>query len=221
MILNKINFPIYGVMILISVFMGALFQALFLRKNKVEHRDIFLFLIMYFFYAIFGGMMLSYLEDGKLGLSSYGGAIGVIIAAIIYEKIKPSNGVFIKATVLALPLIYSISKLGCFFAGCCYGMPYEGSFAIKYSFGEQAGVSLFPVQFAETVMFMALFILCGRMQNHKHIVGITLILMAIAKASLDFLRYSHIGKIVSLNQLISLAFIVIGILILTRKKAVK
>ena len=220
MIINKIDFPIYGIIILCSLIIGIIFNYMYLRKNKIEKRIILLFSFMMLVYAIIGGILVDGIINKRLnslsiGLSSYGGAIGVILSAIVFEKICPSKGILKKTAILSLPLIYSISKLACFFAGCCYGIPYNGIFGITYSSG--LNIPLFPVQLAETIAFMLVFIVCIKNRENKNIIEITIILSSTAKFLLDFLRYSHIKEIISINQIISIVFVLIGIVLICIK----
>ena len=222
MVIDKINFPIYGVIILVSFVIGCVFNYIFLKKNKVERKDIALFTIMLFVLALSGGEMLSFLtsdvksEEVRIyGLSSYGGAIGVILSGIIFEKIKPYNKIIIKSSIISLPLIYSISKLACFFAGCCYGLPYDGVGCVIYPLG--LNVPLIPVQLLETVTFMIIFIICILLMNNKNIISITVILSAISKFLLDYLRYDHLEKTITTNQIISIVFVFIGIIMIVNK----
>ena len=217
MIIDKMNFPIYGIMILVSLIVGIIFNYIYLKENKIEKRHILLFMLMLIVYSIFGGIMLnriitSNFNASNIGLSSYGGAIGIIISSIIFEKMCPKNGVFIKSSIISLPLIYSISKLACFFAGCCYGIPYNGKFSVTYTFG--LNIPVLPIQMIETIIFMIVFLMCLFLK--KNIIEITIILSALSKFMLDFFRYSHLKEYISINQIISIIFIIIGIVFMIK-----
>ena len=62
-----------------------------------------------------------------------------------------------------------MSKLACFFAGCCYGLPYDGVGCVIYPSG--LNISLIPVQLLETVTFMIIFIICILLMNNKNIIS--------------------------------------------------
>ena len=226
MVIGTFSFPIYGTFILLSLFIGIIFNYIFLRKNKIEKNYIFLFSLMIVSFSIIGGILInSLLSSNKdlsltnIGLTSYGGAVGVISAAIIFEKICPKNGVFIKGAIISLPLIYSISKLACFFAGCCYGLPCNSFFCVRYTAG--LNIPLVPIQLIETIMFMLVFISCVYIQKNKNVVAITIILSAFTKFVLDFLRFNHLKEIISQNQIISVMFMIIGIVILVKNNKKK
>ena len=223
MIINKINFPIYGIIILISLIIGIIFNYIFLKNNKVQNQKNILFLALLFIYAFFGGIIFNSiinfnLETINIGLSSYGGAIGILICSIIFEKMNNSNGIYIKSAVLSLPLIYSISKLACFFSGCCYGIPYNGLFSVVYT--EGLNITLLPIQMIESIAFIIIFIMCYLNNKNKNIISTTILLSAISKFVLDFFRYSHLNEVISVNQIVSIIFIIISIVFIFSKKKI-
>lgn len=76
---------------------------------------------------------------------------------------------------LMLPLALGIGRLGCFFGGCCFGLPSRLGVLYKESFlrpvqgprsyipGHPAGERVFPIQLVESLVNFALFaILLGR-----------------------------------------------------------
>lgn len=220
MIINKINFPIYGIMILVALIIGMCFNIIFLKKQNIKNQHIALFVFMASVYSMFGGVILNSITTGsfdftKFGLSSYGGAFGILVSAIMFEKMTNSNKEFIKSAVLSLPLIYSISKLACFFAGCCYGIPYSGIFSVIYPY--KLNFSVFPIQLAETISFFIVFVVCLLFRKNKYNVGITIVLSAFTKFLLDFLRYDHLSKFITINQIISIGFIAVTIILYTVK----
>ena len=223
MVIDKTNFPIYACMILLSLILGALFIYIYLRKQSIEKKYVLIYILMMVIYSIICGIVLDSIinkrSNSVIGLSSYGGAIGVILSAIIFEKMHSSDGLIIKSAIISLPLIYSISKIGCFLAGCCYGIPFNGAFSVTYTAG--LNIPLVPVQLLETIVFMLIFIVCVLFRKKYRIIGITLVLSAIGKFLLDFLRYSHLNEIISTNQIISITFIIIGIVLILKPKIIK
>lgn len=218
--ITEFNFPIYGLFILLSLIIAAIFVYINLSKKEVPKRIILLSLFMNMYFSILGGKLFTVLTSANedldflnAGLSSYGGAIGLIIATIIFNQIYTEKKDIILSTyVMTLPLIYSISKLGCFFAGCCNGVTYEGIFHINYdnSFIIQ---KVFPVQLLETIVFMVIFFVCNKYyeKDNRYIKELVLIMCGLFKFILDFLRESHIGILLSINQIVSMIFIVIGL----------
>lgn len=217
MIINYINFPIYKILIGLSVIVGALYIYLSLKKENISNKNILLFFILFFIFAIFTGKLYTYIVNGgktnflKVSLTAYGGLIGVIIAAFIYEKIFYYEGIIIKYTIISLPLIYSFTKIACFFAGCCYGIPYSGPFSVTYPFVMEK--SLFPIQLLEVFVFLLIFIFCNYFYKKKNINYVTLLLISLFKFLLDFLRYNHLHEFISKNQIFSIILCIITVTI--------
>lgn len=220
MIISKIDFPIYGLILLLSILVGFLYIFLSLKKEKYKDKNIYLFYILALIMIVFLANTYTQITENTTkmfaGLSSYGAALGLIFSAIIYEKISPSNNRITKYSILALPLIYGISKIACFIVGCCYGIPYSGPFHIIYKDG--LNIPLFPVQIVETISFIILFLILNKYKSNKNIIYITIILSAILKFLLDFLRYIHIEKLITANQIFSIVMIVITVVIYILKE---
>ena len=223
MIIHKINFPLYGIIIVLSVVIGMIYIYYNIKKEGCKNNQILLYFIMYLPFAFVFGKMYTVLAYGendylKAGLSAYGGLIGVVIAAIIFEKILSVDGKIIKYTILSLPLVYGLTKIACFIAGCCGGIPYEGIFKIKYV--DLLNVWQFPIQIAEVIVFLLIFIFCHLSRNKKGINYIVIVLVCIFKFLLDFLRYDHINIAITKNQMFSIFLLLITILtyVICKKK---
>ena len=217
MIFNKINFPIYGIIIIISVVIGMLYVLISLRKDNYKDKNILLYFLMYIAFSIVLGKMFTIITNPNInnfltaGLSSYGGLVGVILAAIIFEKILPTNNKIIKYSIISLPLVYGLTKIACFIVGCCYGIPYSGILSVTYTHG--LNEPLFPIQITETIVFLIIFIICHKLHNNKNIIYIVIILVSITKFLLDFLRYEHLQKIITVNQIFSIILLIGTIII--------
>ena len=93
MILHKSPIWVYNLIIVTSVIIGMIYIYLSLKKDKCEYKKIYLFFIMYVVFAFVFGKLYTFIISGnnsflKSGLSSYGGLIGVLIASIVFEKIR-------------------------------------------------------------------------------------------------------------------------------------
>ena len=213
--IGKINAPIYGICILLSLIATTIYLVINLNKNKENKEHILYFVLLVFVYSFFGSLILSKITKDD-GLSSYAGAVSVIIAAFIYSKIiKDKKGLYLKYSIISLPFTYSIAKIGCFFAGCCYGIPYNGILSVTYTNG--LNIPLVPVQLIETILFFILFLILNKYKNNKYIIEIVFITCGLLKFILDFLRYNHTYEIISKNQIISIFFIIIGIISIINK----
>ena len=226
MVINKIKFPLYGIIIVLAVFIGMWYIYRNLEKEKCKRNEIYLYFIMYIPFAFIFGKIYTVFAYGEsdfltAGLSAYGGLIGVIIAAIVYEKIVPNKGKVIKYTVLSLPLVYGITKIACAITGCCSGIPYSGLFKVKYP--QAMNIWQFPVQITETIVFLLIFLICRTLSKNKNINYIVLSLVAIFKFLLDFLRYDHLKILITKNQIFSIILLLVVIImyIINKNKDLK
>ena len=221
MLISRVVFPFYGIIIVLSVFIGMFYIYLCLKKDGYQSSQILLYFIMYVTYAFTFGKMYTFFVSGggnlfEAGLSAYGGLIGVVVASIIFEKIFPSNGSIIKYSILSLPLVYGISKIACFVAGCCGGIPYNGIFKVKYI--DLLNIWQFPIQLVETITFLLIFFICHLLRKNKNINYIVLIFASIFKFLLDFLRYDHVNVLITKNQIFSIILLLITIVLYIKNR---
>ena len=211
------NNYLYRVFIILSIIFYLIYTFALLRKNKINYVTISYIIIIPL--IIICGKLLTVISNKNVdfftaSLSSYGGVIGMIIGTytvFVFTKKKD----FVIYNILSLPMMYSISKISCLINGCCIGIPYKGLFAIYYP--NVYFDTVFPIQLVESIIFLIIFIIMNYLhfkRNNKYVIELTIIISAIAKFLLDFLRFSHINEIVSLNQIISLFLIIICSIVL-------
>lgn len=219
--------PPYGLMILSSFLAGAVGMYRLNIRRGIQKNVARYLLILLPVMSIFGGMGLTYITSGgeSFGLSSVGGLVGVYAAAITMGLISPMPGetrIMAETATVMLPLMYSVSKIGCFLAGCCYGMPYDGICAVEYTGQNAHDGAVFPVQAAETLTFLVIFLIGLRLykKRKRYAVQVIFIACALMKCALDFLRASHEGIVLSLTQIFCIVLAGIGAvwLILNVKK---
>lgn len=119
----------------------------------------------------------------------------------------------------AFPLAHGISRLGCYAAGCCYGAPSAGPFAVQFPEHSLAphGVPLHPVQIYEAVALFGIAALTNLFYRHRRFDGqvmlLYLSLYALVRALLETLRgdvergwflESVLGQVLTFSQGISL-----------------
>lgn len=214
----------YGLMIIMSFLAGAAGMYLLnIRKGVQKSIARYLMILLPLMSLFFGTMLTAITSGGKsYGLSSVGGLVGVYAAVITMGLISPTKSdmqTMTETATVILPLMYSVSKIGCFLAGCCYGFAYDGVFAVEYTGRNAHECAAFPVQAAETLTFLIIFIIGVRLyiKNKRYAVQVIFITSALAKCSLDFLRASHKGIFISLTQVFCIILAAIGIIWLVMK----
>lgn len=225
---------LYGILIIMAFICGLFVfykNAKRLNFKKEEMTGLLLFILVG---AMFGAKYYTFFANPErynnifvfknVGLSSYGAVIGILILLIIFSILfKKSFKNIIYSFLPSVPLMYGIGKIGCFISGCCYGIEYNGPFKVIYNYSQSApkGISLFPIQLVEAIVFIIIFFISNKMvknnKSNNKTIGFVLIMCGLAKFLLDYLRMSHVGVILSLNQIVSLLFIIIGIVLLIIK----
>ena len=151
------------------------------------------------------------------GISSMGGVIGMFAGMLTMGFIyKEGRRDLLETYALIIPLLYSISKIGCHISGCCHGISYNGPGAIRYDNQVITGGPYFPVQITESIVFLLIFILSLLLylKRSNILLQLVVILCGASKFGLEFLREEHIGKILSANQIFCLMFIFLGFVIM-------
>jgi len=176
-------------------------------------------------------MLLHPVKSGLIsgGFVFYGGLIGGSLGYLLGCKIArchPRDLLNIFAFVI--PFIHAFGRLGCFCAGCCYGIPYNGPLALHYKApvsDAPLNTGLFPVQLLEAFLLMLfalvlLFLLLKKREAvaSKNLFLYYLIYYSILRFFLEYLRSDPARGylwIFSTSQWISLALFITGITILS------
>ena len=181
--------------------------------------------------AFIGGKVLSfiskpeaYFPNGKyhiysilsLGFVYYGGMIGALIAIIILCRGNRKEILSMTDTVFRLiPIGQTIGRMGCFFSGCCYGMAYEGLFAIRYPVDGEM-IKVFPTWFVEALgcLVLGIILLFNRDKQRGTYTFEYFVFYGLLRFFIEFVRGDAVRGMLSglsTSQWISLLFVLIGI----------
>ena len=235
MIIDTLKYTIspYSITLIASIIIGFAVAAILLVRSKID-KMIIVFSVMInttllvYFGLIYTVISNAIYKSGGLGFSSMGGMMGVLLGSFIMYAVTKKTDI-IKSYSAILPLVYSISKLGCFFVGCCGGKEYRGPLAVTY-LGNMDFIMpypTFPVPLLESVCFALIFIivmvLYSKLSTSKHI-ALNVLICAAMKFGLDYLRISHVGQILSMNQIacmITVICMAVIMIIISRKKLIQ
>lgn len=168
----------------------------------------------------------------KGGFVFYGGLIGGILGMFAYTHMYKLPTIdYFDAAASVVPLGHAFGRVGCFFAGCCYGMPHDGKFSVVYT--ETAGMTplntpLFPIQLVEAFLLLITFVVIYTVilkypQKRGLPTVLYIIIYSIIRFVLEFFRGDKerggIGFL-STSQIVSLLLLVgcISILVYVKKK---
>ncbi len=167
------------------------------------------------------------------GLVFFGGFIAAVSACIILLKIKKIP-IARTADIIApgIALGHSIGRLGCLFAGCCYGKVCDLPFAIKFT--NPAGLAPLNVYLHPTQIYMVLsnfflFLILMWLQKRKKFHGMVflfyIMLYSAFRSGIEFFRGDFRGdfffEFLSLSQGIGLVISIfaLGLLIKLSRSA--
>ena len=157
----------------------------------------------------------------------YGGFIVALVFAWFYMR---SQGLpFLKTSDCFAPGLaigHAIGRLGCFAAGCCYGKPTKLPWAVTFTSpdanGAPLGIPLHPTQIYEAVVESLICLVLYQLAKRRHkdgsIIALYLVLSAIARFFIEFLRAhdeaNPLGGSLTLEQWISVAVCIAGLTLL-------
>ena len=161
------------------------------------------------------------------GFVFYGGLLGGVLGYLVGVKIANcSFHDFLNVFAFVIPYIHAWGRVGCFCAGCCYGIPYEGPLAVHYSnpvSDVPCGPGIFPVQILEALLLFAFaFWVLLMLLRHAELVSASLFLYytlyySLVRFGLEYLRHDKSRGffwIFSTSQWISLFIFLISVTIL-------
>ena len=185
---------------------------------------------------------LSALDQALGGMVFYGGLIGFCLGVIIYCKhFKVDFFSIIDLYTPFLPFAHAFGRIGCFCAGCCYGVEYHGVFAVHFPYNDSypglSSVPRLPVQLIEAILNFICFaiLLYVLLKNIKHesgerklkqgrLLGVYLAYYIVVRTVLEFFRDDSVrGSIgfLSTSQIISILLVPVALyLLLSKRKCV-
>jgi len=165
----------------------------------------------------------------KGGLVFYGGLIAAVPTGIWYIR-KHNLPVWKSADIMApsIALGHAFGRLGCFFAGCCYGAPCSTSLGITFHDTHSLAplnVALYPTQLMESggefVNFIILSLLWRHRKHDGQLFWLYPLLYSVLRFSIEFFRGDavrgvYFGGMISTSQIISIVMALVSVAMLWR-----
>ncbi len=240
--IGPIPIRMYGLMIGIGFLLGIYLASRRAKKEGINPELILDMGVYLLLAAIIGSRLLHVLTNlqdfssnpfdafaiWKGGLVFYGGVLAAVPVGIWYVK-KHNLPVWQTADIIApyAALGHAFGRLGCFFAGCCYGAPCSGPVCITFSDPHSLaplGVPLFPTQLMESggefLIFGILLLLVRYKRFDGQIFGLYLVFYAVLRFIMEFFRGDaarglYFGGIISTSQIIAIMIAVSTAIALT------
>lgn len=127
------------------------------------------------------------------GAVFYGGLYGGLAAALLYcRKYRVDQARAVALFTPAIPLFHACGRVGCFFSGCCWGVPWERGLVYREALAAPNGVPLLPVQLISAALLLLLFfllLLAETKLRQKHLLlPLYLALYSAGRFILEFFR---------------------------------
>ncbi|MFH1975640.1 MAG: prolipoprotein diacylglyceryl transferase [Pseudomonadota bacterium] len=160
------------------------------------------------------------------GLVFYGGFIAALVTGVIFLKIK-NIPVWKTADIMApsIALAHFFGRIGCFFAGCCYGKYCDLPWAVTFNHSDSlapTGIPLHPTQLYEALgnlgIFLFLFFFSKRKKYDGQIFWMYVLLYGITRSVIETFRGDFRGDYIfgnlSVSQVIGGVMAVISVVML-------
>lgn len=231
------NFKVhgYGLMIAIGVIAAYLVTEYRAKRNGLDSERIFALTIWCLVGGIIGAKLLYYiveienviadpsmLLDFTDGFVVYGGIMAGIFAGYLYCRYRRLSFLaYFDLVMPAIALAQGFGRIGCFLAGCCYGVETNGPLGVTFPHGSLApgGSPLVPIQLISSALnFVNFFVLVWIARYKKsdgQIAGLYLIFYSVGRFVVEFWRGDVVrGSVgaLSTSQFISVFVVLAGIL---------
>lgn len=156
-------------------------------------------------------------KDG--GITFIGGLIGgvavFLIGYAIFRKKYTSKLIdLLPIAPCCILIAHAFGRVGCFFAGCCYGKVTDSFWGVKFP---KLPNPVYPTMLYEAIFLFILFGITFYLvmkKNFRHNMSLYLICYGIFRFSIEYLRGDHRGELVagiSPSQFWSILMVVFGI----------
>ncbi|GIL23721.1 MAG: prolipoprotein diacylglyceryl transferase [Bacteroidota bacterium] len=236
--LGSITIYTYGFCIAMGALLGFLYMY---RQGKKQYgitfdqsNNLFILLVVA---GVVGGKLFMIFEDPSLYLSQpkklfsgsgfvfYGSLLTTIPVMLWYfKKIKVPVLGMLDVMAAVTCIVHGFGRIGCFMAGCCYGLPTDGFLSVVFTNpvcqAEPLNTPLYPTQLFEATFIFSLLILLFVLKKKKQFDGqlflIYLMVYAAGRAILELFRGDMergflINKVLSNSQFISILVISVAL----------
>lgn len=168
-----LDIPLYGIFFYLGIVAAAALAFSLRKRAKIDAFDIAGSGVYVMIGGVFGAKLLflavsarQIIQENipliaviKGGFVFYGGLLGGALGLLIYAKqYRMDMARFADLYTTILPLGHALGRLGCFFAGCCYGIPWKYGHVYHSTVGRRPlNEPLLPIQLIESGVLLALF----------------------------------------------------------------
>ena len=224
----------YGIMVAVGVL--AAFTVLFFYGKRMSFSQKFSDFLFYDgLFSVAVGMgsaalfqaVYNFIEDPSRGfrfdgsITFIGGLIGgaaffLVVYLIFKRRIDGKLSDALPIIPCAITIAHGFGRIGCFFAGCCYGRETECFLGVKFPMLPRP---VHPTQLYEAAFLFLLFAVMSYLvlkKGFRHNMSVYLVSYGVFRFAVEFLRDDHRGELVdgvTPSQFWSLCMIIIGIVL--------
>jgi len=227
----------YGLLIGLGIVLGVMFLTHYAKKDLNVQAELINQLLVYLVIAGFvGGKVLLIAEDPKKYLASpfslLSGSGFVFYGSLLFcfgvlfwflKKHRITQKPFLDLIAMVTCIIHVFGRFGCFMAGCCYGTPFEGDWAVTFTHPKSAAplhCALHPVQLYESVSIAILLLVLYLIYRNRKFTGQIFALYLMGYPLVRFFTEMYRGDAergflmngtISHSQLISVGLFLLGV----------
>lgn len=224
----------YGIMVAVGVL--AAFTVLFFYGKRMSFSQKFSDFLFYDgLFSVAVGMgsaalfqaVYNFIEDPSRGfrfdgsITFIGGLIGgaaffLVVYLIFKRRIDGKLSDALPIIPCAITIAHGFGRIGCFFAGCCYGRETDCFLGVKFPMLPRP---VHPTQLYEAAFLFLLFAVMSYLvlkKGFRHNMSVYLVSYGVFRFAVEFLRDDHRGELVdgvTPSQFWSLCMIIIGIVL--------
>ena len=251
--IGDLRIPMYALMIAIGgvCFLITMYFLVFRREHVTSNTFIRLFcvcipgaIMLYASAYLFNGIFHS-IEAGEWkfgGITWLGGVFGAfpLMVLLIHFFVPAAKGnalTYFSLLVPGIVIAHGLGRVGCYFAGCCYGSVTDSIFGVSFPAGSRAAhlhpggpnggsLPVLPTQLFEAVFELALFIvmIVGYKKFRNHNIELYFIAYGIFRFVMEFFRGDSRGStgffLTPAQLLCVVMWIEAALLILFKKKII-
>ncbi len=129
------------------------------------------------------------------------GGIGALLLLIKYFYKEPNKDVkkIMNVVITGVVLAHAFGRIGCFLAGCCYGIPTESFIGVVFPYGHAhdafPDTAIIPTQLLESAFLFMLFVVLDRVKKLRgHEVETYLLGYGVWRICIEFFRGDNRGS---------------------------
>ncbi len=230
-IFNLISIPSYNIFIGVGLIAGFIsLEKSHVFSNFKNSFNVYNAIFISFLFAFLGSRVFDLfflkkaitVDNFFSGSSAFlGGLVFFIPSLYLFLKVfKLKPMLIIHSLVEPILLAHFFGRIGCFFAGCCFGKPCSSSNFLAVTFPKNSipynhlggNYPIHPTQLYEALGILFVFFIVK--QSHKHKIPLYLVCYGIIRFFIEFLRDDERGSflfdLISPSQQVCLFFVFLG-----------